>query len=50
MCQGLCGEVSYGYGAGFPHAWYGWLRAGWTIAAVDLGAATVTFARTGGAV
>jgi hypothetical protein len=39
-----------GYGAGFPHAWYGWQRAGWTVAAVDLAAETVTFTRTGGAV
>jgi hypothetical protein len=35
----------YGYGAGFPHAWYGWQRAGWTVAAVDLAAETVMFAR-----
>ena len=40
----------HGYGAGCPHAWYGWQRAGWTVAAVDLAAETVTFARTGGAV
>ncbi len=27
------------------HAWHGWLRAGWRVAAVDLAAATVTFER-----
>ncbi|HEY8602339.1 MAG TPA: hypothetical protein VIL85_28210 [Thermomicrobiales bacterium] len=36
-----------GHGAGFPHAWYGWQRAGWTVEAVDLAAGTVTFMRTG---
>jgi hypothetical protein len=38
-----------GTGAGFPHAWYGWQRAGWTVEAVDLATETVTFLRTGGA-
>lgn len=36
-------------GAYRPHAWYGWLRAGWRVEAVDLAAETVTFARAGGA-
>jgi len=31
------------------HGWYGWQRVGWTVAAVDLAAATVTFTRPGGA-
>jgi len=26
-------------------AWYGWLRVGWRVAAIDLAAATVTFER-----
>ena len=38
-----------GAGGGFPHAWYGWQRAGWTVEAVDLTAETVTFRRTGAA-
>ena len=36
-----------GTGTGFPHAWYGWQRAGWTVEAIDLEAETVTFQRTG---
>ncbi len=28
-----------------PHAWYGWLRAGWFVGAVSLATETVTFAR-----
>lgn len=28
-----------------PQAWYGWLRVGWRVAAVDLGGETVTFVR-----
>lgn len=36
-----------GSGAGFPHAWYGWQRAGWTVEAIELVAETVTFMRTG---
>jgi hypothetical protein len=31
----------------YPHRWYGWLRAGWQVEAVDLAAETVTFARLG---
>ncbi len=31
--------------ASSPHAWHGWLRLGWRVAAVDLAAETVTFAR-----
>ncbi len=38
-----------GTGAGFPHAWYGWQRAGWTVEAIDRAAETVTFTRTGAA-
>ena len=33
--------------AAYPHGWYGWQRVGWTVAAVDLAAETVTFARVG---
>jgi hypothetical protein len=33
----------------YPHRWYGWLRAGWQVEAVDLAAETVTFVRMGGA-
>jgi len=29
----------------YPQAWYGWLRVGWRVAAVDLAAETATFAR-----
>lgn len=29
------------------HAWEGWLGVGWHVAAVDLAAGTVTFARAG---
>jgi hypothetical protein len=36
--------------ASYAHGWYGWQRVGWTVAAVDLAAETVTFARGGGAV
>ena len=36
-----------GHGRGFPHAWYGWQCAGWTVEAVDIEAETVTFMRTG---
>ncbi len=32
--------------AAYAHCWYGWQRVGWTVAAVDLTAATVTFVRT----
>ena len=32
-----------------PHAWYGWLRVGWQVEAVELAAETVTFARPEGA-
>jgi len=28
-----------------PQTWYGWVRVGWRVAAVDLAAATVTFER-----
>jgi len=28
-----------------PHAWYGWLRAGWRVGAVSLATETVTFTR-----
>ena len=28
-----------------PHAWYGWLRAGWFVASVNLATETVTFTR-----
>ena len=28
-----------------PHAWYGWLRAGWFVGAVSLATETVTFTR-----
>ena len=28
-----------------PHAWYGWLRAGWFVADVSVATETVTFAR-----
>ncbi len=28
-----------------PHAWYGWLRAGWLVGAVSLATETVTFTR-----
>ncbi len=28
-----------------PHAWYGWLRAGWFVGAVSLATETVTFPR-----
>ncbi len=28
-----------------PQAWYGWVRVGWRVAAVDLAAETATFAR-----
>lgn len=31
----------------YPHGWYGWQRVGWTVAAVDLAAETVTFTRPG---
>jgi hypothetical protein len=31
----------------YPHGWYGWQRVGWTVAAVDQAAETVTFARPG---
>ncbi len=37
-----------GYGGVRVHAWYGWQRAGWWVAAVDLAAETVTFARPPG--
>ena len=36
-------------GAYRPHAWYGWLRVGWQVAAVDRAAESVTFARRGAA-
>jgi hypothetical protein len=39
-----------GHGAGAPHCWYGWLRLGWRVEAVDLAAETVTFARPAGTV
>ncbi len=28
-----------------PHAWHGWLRAGWFVGAVSLATETVTFTR-----
>jgi len=28
-----------------PHAWYGWLRAGWLVGAISLATETVTFTR-----
>ncbi len=34
--------------AGEYHVWYGWPSVGWTVAAVDLAAETVTFARPPG--
>jgi hypothetical protein len=37
-----------GRGTNYPHGWYGWQRVGWTLAAVDLAAETVTFTRDGG--
>jgi hypothetical protein len=33
---------------GQTHAWEGWLRAGWRVAAVDLAGETVTFVRGDG--
>ncbi len=37
---------SWGQNAGTrPHAWYGWLRAGWFVARVSLATETVTFTR-----
>jgi hypothetical protein len=35
-------------GSGQAHAWEGWLRAGWRVAAVDFAGETVTFVRGGG--
>ena len=35
-------------GAFRPHAWYGWLRVGWQVEAIELAAETVTFARPTG--
>ena len=37
-----------GKNAQYPHAWHGWQRHGWQVAAIDLAAETVTFARPGG--
>ena len=37
-----------GLGGRAPHAWYAWQRHGWAVAAVDLAAEAVTFARMGG--
>ena len=34
--------------AAYPHTWHGWQRHGWVLAAIDLAAETVTFARLGG--
>ena len=33
---------------GQPHAWEGWLRAGWHVEDVDLAGETVTFVRGAG--
>jgi len=44
------GHRAWWGGAGHHiHAWEGWLSVGWRVAAVDLAAETVTFARPGGA-
>lgn len=37
------------HNAAYVHGWYGWQRVGWMVAAVDLAAETVTFARTSAA-